>query len=596
MARNGEIPLTEEVIKELENHKKVDGKREKKGSRIQKRQKGAANSEAVLELDRQEAELERSNRKKKDDNKNNIAPVEIKSEVKIKEESQIQTEEPSAIEKPEEKTTDDLERKKEKTEELEKREKELLEIFEQNKNKPWVEKKDVITAAINELEKVRAEKAETEKKIADSGASVPAEDLESDYEIIKKRTPTDEEREKLNPLLTKTTNAADIYIPEKFIEEEPNASLGTKTEQIKNDKEGFIKGAFEESFDIISEKHEKILEMESKLAAMEAETLKVEKKLEGKDATKWEKFKKFWGSSKGKTLIACALVGGIYAGGALTMGATGGASAPLYFGVKALVAKMGGSLWLPYAGGSSSIIGGAAMGGAIHWLGEKIGAIKTDSEAKAAMEGFIKDIQKIKNADAGSEQRPTGETAAEAKTEEPQIAERKTEKPEGKKENFLNKIFGKRGNKDEEKPEGLLIKKTERMKKTAPETEDKFGKKAEDVKVFVEQLKEGKKTGKEIFEYLENLRHNFVYPDRANFNLKIKPEIDKLSKKEKTDMVDLSVEYLMSKGVKGAFNTMGIPLVNDLHYIMYGKDFTKEDYIEKGKKENVQWLYGETRI
>jgi len=141
----------------------------------------------------------------------------------------------------------------------------------------------------------------------------------------------------------------------------------------------------------------------------------------------------------------------------------------------------------------------------------------------------------------------------------------------------------------EEFPQMAEAEEKEEIKKDKNKTEDRFDKKATEVKTFVGQLKEGKKTGKEIFEYLENLRHHFLYPDRTNFDSKIRPELDKLSKKEKTDMIDLTVEYCMSRE-KEEF--LGTPFRYSLEELIYGKDFAKEDYVEKGKKENVEWLYG----
>ncbi len=76
------------------------------------------------------------------------------------------------------------------------------------------------------------------------------------------------------------------------------------------------------------------------------------------------------------------------------------------------------------------------------------------------------------------------------------------------------------------------------------------------------------------------MRHRFLYtdnPDKTNFNSKIRPELDKLSKKEKTDMIDLAIEYSMSREQEKEF--LRAPLGYDLDDIIYGKDFTAFDYV-----------------
>lgn len=313
--------------------------------------------------------------------------------------------------------------------------------------------------------------------------------------------------------------------------------------------------------------------LESKLvameAALEAEAEKVKKDFEAKDVSKWEKFKKFWGSSKGKTLIACALVGGIYAGGALAMGATGGASAPLYFGVKALVAKMGGSLWLPYAHGSSSIIGGAAMGGAIHWLGEKIGAIKTDNEVKAAMEGFIKDIQKIKNPKGA--QRPVKEVVAETPQKDD---DSKIDVIEGS---------GSEGLSPEEKDEMRKIAEENKIdiisptKKTVAEYEKEF---VEAQLLYVEKtinkFQKGEISGKEILEFAKDIKRWQKDLGPAA----VEPVIDKIYTYEaeiRGKMVDAMVEYARNQGMKP----------KDLKGLNY---YFEWDHV--GKTETYRWLTG----
>lgn len=411
------------------------------------------------------------------------APVETKDEVKTEAESRTQTEEASATERPEEISTGDLERKKERIEELEKKEKELLEIFEQNKNKPWEDRAE----NINEITKVRIEKSEIKEEVENLVQEQP-EDFESEYEIVKKRTPTDEEREKLNPLLTKITNTADIYIPEKFIEEEPNASLGTKTEQIKNDKEGFIKGAFEEALDIISEKNKKILELESNLAAMENALKEKIEELTVKDATKLDKFKKFITNPKVKLAIGLGLIGAASV-------ATGGG------------ALVGAWLHLPYGLGISALGGTSNLTTALlgsGFIGRAYGdKIKNGfRENMKEVLGIIKNEEKTKNSESAG-------AGGEVKFES---AENASEKPENKKEGFLNKIFGKFGKK------GLTLDKRRQMREIARKNDiDIIGTGMNEDEVFKDYEKrrqeitdkyKNDKNFKEIFAELEKLAKN----------------------------------------------------------------------------------------
>lgn len=346
--------------------------------------------------------------------------------------------------------------------------------------------------------------------------------------------------------------------------------------------------------------------VESKLAAMENALKEKIEELTVKDATKLDKFKKFITNPKVKLAIGIGLIGvaSVATGGGALVGAW--LHLPYGLGISAL----GGTSNLTTALLGSGLVGRAygdkIKNGFRENMKEILGIIK--NEEKTSIQKSAEDGK-----NAGSEQRPADEIVAETHPETP-AKETEDIKDKTRKDDKIDVIEGSgseeltleekekmrkiaKGNKidiispgAEVKDDGELIKKTERMKKPVPETEDKFNKKAEDVRTFVGQLKEGKKTGKEIVEYLENLRYHFRYLDETNFSSKIKPEIDKLSKEEKTDMIDSAVEYLRSEEKKGRPN-QSAALANNLHYIIYGKGFTERNYLIRGKNENVEWLF-----
>lgn len=149
-------------------------------------------------------------------------------------------------------------------------------------------------------------------------------------------------------------------------------------------------------------------ELEGKLNSIDAATLELGSKLDKKELSKW---KKIWKDPKFRIL----LIGTIYAGGALALGATGPASAPLYFGAKMLVAKAGGTLFLPYAGGSSTLIGAAVPAAmeASRWFLKKIGVVKSENDVEKATKEYMVKIEEIKNSANGqqvNETRPEGQS------------------------------------------------------------------------------------------------------------------------------------------------------------------------------------------
>lgn len=144
--------------------------------------------------------------------------------------------------------------------------------------------------------------------------------------------------------------------------------------------------------------------LENKLGAIDMATQDFGKNLDKKELSKW---KKIWKDPKFKLV----LIGAIYAGGAIALGATGPASAPLYFGAKMLVAKAGGTLFLPYAGGSSTLIGAAVPAAieASRWFLKKIGVVKNENDVEKATKEYMVKMEEIKNSGnsvAGNEIRP----------------------------------------------------------------------------------------------------------------------------------------------------------------------------------------------
>lgn len=387
---------------------------------------------------------------------------------------------------------------------------------------------------------------------------------------------------------------------EEYINAKEEQEIGDKDKKIIVKGEE-INAVIDKNIDLAKENaklRESIENLESKLAAMEAEIEKARKEygineVEAKNKTTIEKLKDFVDKNpKLTTMIALGVLGGFGVG---ALGTT-----PLYFLAKEIIlATTGKTIFVSAMGGLSTPLYLAAGGGALHWFSEKIGLIKNKKGAKEILEELLE-----------NKKQPSSEPPIETPAKETEDIKDKTRKDDkidviegsGSEELTLEEKEKMRkiakGNKidiispgAEVKDDGELIKKTERMKKPVPETEDKFNKKAEDVRTFIGQLKEGKKTGKEIFEYLENLRHHFLYSSKVNFNSKIKPEFDKLSREEKTDTIDLTVEYFMSQEQhKGEF--LRRPFIFDLDDIIYGKDFSEFDYVVSGKPKNVEWLQG----
>lgn len=385
---------------------------------------------------------------------------------------------------------------------------------------------------------------------------------------------------------------------EEYINAKEEQEIGDKDKKIIVKGEE-INAVIDKNIDLAKENaklRESIENLESKLAAMEAEIEKARKEygineVEAKNKTTIEKLKDFVDKNpKLTTMIALGVLGGFGVG---ALGTT-----PLYFLAKEIIlATTGKTIFVSAMGGLSTPLYLAAGGGALHWFSEKIGLIKNKKGAKEILEELLE-----------NKKQPSSEPPIETPAKETEDIKDKTRKKDDDKIDVIEGSGGKeltleekekmrkiaKGNKidiispgAEVKDDGELIKKTERMKKPVPETEDKFNKKAEDVRTFIGQLKEGKKTGKEIFEYLENLRHHFLYPDRTNFDSKIRPELDKLSKKEKTDMIDLVVEYAMPRKKE----ILKTPFEYDLDDIIYGKDFSEFDYVIRGKPKNVEWLF-----
>lgn len=638
MARSGEIPLTEEVLRGLENHKKVDGKRAKKPQNLNAVQKEAGRHESKKKREKPEPKKFETLKQDKVDEleqavSKNVTAQELqwwkerRGVIKLKPDDMMG--ELPGIEKESdsiqaEAEDDDLERlRKEELELVEK----IQRLPKSHPKEPLSEEKKDILDKLWENRKAQqriiagARQIQTEPKeaIKTGGHEVDADSPEVIKSVTQKELPVKQDkRPKVFQQQYFTDEYTDNLEARQKMEElakqpSPEAlqeALEKKEEATKSAEEAILtygEPLIEAQKQLIKKQEKEIAELkeglenakkvESKLVAMESALKEKIEELTAKDATKLDKFKKFITNPKVKLAIGIGLIGAASV-------ATGGG------------ALVGAWLHLPYGLGISALGGTSNLTTAL--LGSGLVGMAYGDKIKNGLRenmkeilGIIKGEEKIKN--AGSEQRPADEIAAEIHPEAPakenEDIKDKTRKdddkidviegpgggeltPEEKEE--MRKIA--EGNKidiispgAEVKDDGELIKKTERMKKPVPETEDKFNKKAIEVGNFIERFKESKKTGKEIFEYLENLRHHFLYPDRTNFDSKIRPELDKLSKKEKTDMIDLVVEYAMPRKKE----ILKTPFEYDLDDIIYGKDFTKEDYIKKGKKENVEWLYGD---
>lgn len=243
----------------------------------------------------------------------------------------------------------------------------------------------------DERSQMQKEQAENKRQIKQA-----KQDEKNNLEKTKKDLSdlSDEEKKQKREELIKAE--ADRIILTALGEKPELAEMSNIVEQEKNkviiDKDKEIAVLKEKITEM--ENQEKKKKVDKKIQQMESEIENTGKKLEGKDKKFWDIITKH---PKIKTVFACMLVGGVYAGGALAIGITGPGAVPLYSLGAGLLAKAGIGISVPYMGGGSTVILSGALGKALYWLGEKIKLIKNEEEGKEVLTEFIRKTEVIKN-------------------------------------------------------------------------------------------------------------------------------------------------------------------------------------------------------
>lgn len=300
------------------------------------------------------------------------------------------------------------------------------------------------------------------------------------------------------------------------------------------------------------------------LSAMESAIEKSSQEFETKDDSKFEKVKGFFNNPKVKLAITVGLMGAAY---------TVGGGAPAILAFKPLLAKIGIG-YIPYTYGVSSWGGGAIAGGAGRWVGEKLGLVKNENDAKTAVKEVLENIK-----NSGNEERSVGET----------LTEEKIGKTEGKKEKFLNKIFGDWGRKKK-----LSIKQVPEVKtgeENKEEMTEMLKEEAEKFNLFIGAFKNKKKNGKDVFEYLGKLSGiyckdsskycDIFYAEILNQEKHHSHGTDEL----RIALIDSMVDYLRKNDMKEKKES-----AKQLMTVLFPLMGAEPHYLYAGKKENVEWL------